>query len=109
MTVREQLAALRRQAGLTQQQLGEALGVDQSYVSRVEIGRRALLSLQEIERWVETCGHDAHLVVLPQGGSLELTGRDPESVEAAAALLDAWPHLSARERRVLREMLRPDP
>ena len=44
MTISEKLFALRRQAGLSQEELAERLGISRSYVSRLET--RALLKLR---------------------------------------------------------------
>ncbi len=46
----DQLVAARKQAGLTQEQLAERLGVTQSFVSKCERGERRL-DIVELREW----------------------------------------------------------
>lgn len=54
-TLRQRLAAVRREAGLTQVELAERLGKGQSFVSKIESGERYLDVLQFV-LWCESCG-----------------------------------------------------
>ena len=49
------LRELRLSAGLTQQQIADALHVDRAHTSHIEQGRRKP-SVDALERWVEICG-----------------------------------------------------
>jgi transcriptional regulator with XRE-family HTH domain len=65
------LRAYRRAHGLTQQQLADRLGFDQSYVSKVESGRRAIhdiATLRHIARHLDLSPEDVGLApgVLPE-------------------------------------------
>lgn len=51
------LKSLRENAGLTQKQVAEYLEVDQSYLSKIETGERAL-SVEQLESLAELYGHD---------------------------------------------------
>ena len=44
-TIGSRIKELRKQAGLTQKSLAEYLGADQSFISKVEKGERALTSV----------------------------------------------------------------
>jgi transcriptional regulator with XRE-family HTH domain len=50
----ERLSALRRAAGLSQEQLALLIEVDRSNLSRMERGRRGI-DIQTAERWVNAC------------------------------------------------------
>lgn len=54
-----QLGERRRALGLSQTSLAEELGLDQTIVSRVELGGRKL-SVQEVMRWLEALGLTPH-------------------------------------------------
>lgn len=51
-TLREELAAARARAGLTQSELAKQMGVVQSFVSKIETGER-YLDVLEFLRWCE--------------------------------------------------------
>lgn len=53
--LRKLLRAVRVQAGLTQIQMADALGVGQSYVSKLERGEN-FVDVLLYARWCETCG-----------------------------------------------------
>lgn len=44
----ERLAALRREAGLTQQELADVVGIDQSSLSRMERGRHGMVEVVKV-------------------------------------------------------------
>jgi len=54
-TLRTLLRSVRRQAGMTQIQMAEALGLGQSYVSKLERGANFVDLLLYI-RWCQACG-----------------------------------------------------
>ncbi len=54
-TLRTLLRSVRRQAGMTQIQMAEALGLGQSYVSKLERGANFVDLLLYI-RWCQVCG-----------------------------------------------------
>ena len=53
--LREELAIMRKAAALTQAELGDLLGVGQSYVSKVERGENYVDSLLLVD-WCIACG-----------------------------------------------------
>lgn len=55
--LREELAAARARAGLTQSALAQRLGVVQSFVSKIETGER-YLDVLEFLRWCEVTQAD---------------------------------------------------
>jgi len=52
--LRELLATIRTEANLTQKQLGDALGVAQTFVSKAEVGERRI-DLPTAIRWARAC------------------------------------------------------
>ncbi|MGH3906989.1 MAG: helix-turn-helix domain-containing protein, partial [Pseudonocardiaceae bacterium] len=50
-----ELRGLRRDAGLTGQQLAERVGLSQSTVSRIELGQ-TVPSVSDVEQWVAVTG-----------------------------------------------------
>jgi len=61
-TLREELAAARARAGLTQSELARRLGKGQSFVSKIETGER-YLDVLEFLRWCEVAQADACAVL----------------------------------------------
>jgi ribosome-binding protein aMBF1 (putative translation factor) len=55
LAIGARVSALRKDAGLTQVALGAALGKPQSWVAKIETGRRSLLLSEAIEV-TDTCG-----------------------------------------------------
>ncbi len=77
------LPELRRQAGLTQEQLAERLGVTQSWVSQIECESDVRLST--LVAYVAAVGGHVHLsVTLPDGGVVDLTAPAPGDQPFAA-------------------------
>ncbi len=56
--LREELAQVRTQAGMTQAELAARLGKAQSFVSKVETGER-YVDVLDFLRWCEMAGADA--------------------------------------------------
>ena len=61
-TLREELAAARVKAGLTQAELGNQMGKVQSFVSKIETGER-YRDVLEFLRWCEVAHTDAYDVL----------------------------------------------
>ncbi|VVD31052.1 helix-turn-helix transcriptional regulator [Paraburkholderia dioscoreae] len=55
--LREHLLALRLKAGLTQAELAQKLGADQSHLSKIERGERYVDTLLFLD-WCRACGND---------------------------------------------------
>jgi len=90
------LKALRKRAGMTQEQMSEFLGIEQSHVSAIEKGRR-YPSFDVAQRWADRCG--GQLAVL--GVPAPLASIPPELREGVLRLIAAWPFLSERERSII--------
>lgn len=70
--VGELLRAMRREAGLTQQQLQDASGVGQAYISRAERGEMERgPSLELVTRMAHASGYSLVLSLRKQGASPE--------------------------------------
>jgi len=58
----QQIQALRKRLGFTQLQVAEDLGIDRTYLSRLESGNRGQgrnsSQLKKVKRWLERYGHD---------------------------------------------------
>jgi transcriptional regulator with XRE-family HTH domain len=54
VALRDHLKALRDRAGLTQVQIAERLGLDQSYISKIERGERYVDVLFYVD-WCKAC------------------------------------------------------
>lgn len=99
----QRIQRLRRRAGLTQRQLAGKLGIDFTYLSKLENGRGEPPSEDLVRRMAEEFGIDAE-ELLAKAGKLpsELRERAQEDVQFAT-LLRALPRLSEDElRRVYR-------
>ncbi|MBX6388389.1 MAG: helix-turn-helix transcriptional regulator [Frankia sp.] len=82
------LRAYRQAHGLTQQQLADRLGFDQSYVSKVESGRRAIhdiSTLRHIARHLELAPEDVGLAPGTLIDQRRAGRRDPVSEQALAS------------------------
>ena len=56
--VLEAVVAMREEAGLTQRQLAEKIGREQSFIGRIETRQRRI-DLVEFVWWARCCGFDA--------------------------------------------------
>ena len=56
------VVALRKNAGLTQRELAEAVGREQNYIGRIETGQRRV-DLIELVQICRACGADAEVEV----------------------------------------------
>ncbi|MGH7750232.1 MAG: XRE family transcriptional regulator [Candidatus Dormibacteria bacterium] len=75
------LAKVRKLRALAQATVAEAMGMDQSEISRLE--RRSDLLLSTLRRFVNATGGDLHLVASYPDGDVELLVGPPEPVEPA--------------------------
>lgn len=73
--LRPQLQALRKQRGMTQAQLGAAIGVTQARVVEIE-GNPGIVSLQQIMQVLHVLG--ATLVIREHGLSVEEASQPPK-------------------------------
>lgn len=83
------LKKLRLSAGKTQGEIAELLGIERSYLSRIERGERDI-DLSLLERWLSACGFSFELVIAEDS--------DLQIIRALSALL---PRLSIDDRRTL--------
>src|SRR4030095_121597 len=61
----KQLAALRKQRGMTQAQLAERLGVSQPHIAKLEAGRAKNIELNTLCRWATALGAKLTVRVAP--------------------------------------------
>ena len=86
------LRAYRQAHGLTQQQLADQLGFDQSYVSKVESGRRAIHDISTLRHIARNLGLAPEDVGLTPGAMIDRR-REPvrdAAAEQAAASQRSW-------------------
>lgn len=114
MDLSERLRWLRKNArprGLRQNELGERIGRNQSYVSDAELGKKRRLSPEEVAEWAEACGYYGVMVFLTddqlaEDGPSLLEDADPETLSAVLDLLRALPQMSDETRATIRAVLR---
>lgn len=59
------LKSMRREAGITQRELAERTGWEQSYIARLEsLGNKTVPSLKTMRRYSEACGTDLAIVAV---------------------------------------------
>ena len=81
-TLTAQMRALRRRAGLSQKQLGEAIGVSQGRISQIESGLPdEAPNLDMVARYAAVCGYQLNPVFSP----LEAIGTVAPSLDSAMA------------------------
>lgn len=86
--VGRRIAELREEAGLSQRQLAEAIGLDPSALSRIENGARGL-AVGELTSIAERLDVDVEAILRDETEALMLRGEaDEESVQSAVALFD---------------------
>ena len=90
------LKALRKRAGMTQEQMSEFLAIEQSHVSAIEKGRR-YPSFDVAQRWAGRCGGQLAVLGVPD----PMASIPPELREGVLRLIAAWPLLSERERSII--------
>jgi transcriptional regulator with XRE-family HTH domain len=111
----QRLYELRTQAGLTQQELAEKVGVTPSAISKIENGRQ-FPQLENLEAWVEACGHKLALMFPTEGREVttivvendfvpvveRFSGLSDESRQLVEMLIEALPNLPYESRGILR-------
>jgi transcriptional regulator with XRE-family HTH domain len=115
------LRRLREEAGLSQPQLADMLGVGKSQVSKVE-RNRGLPSIEVMMAWVTACGHSLHMDIRDTKGDAiaslvaEVQPLDEADVRWWAEVFrfyrEATPEQRERARMHLRlalELGRPEP
>jgi transcriptional regulator with XRE-family HTH domain len=83
MTSGELIRAARLRAGLSQEELGERLGMPQSTIARWEVDR-VEPGLSTVRRVLQACGYDLSLTLIP-------FARNPERDERARAAQQRTP------------------
>lgn len=83
LALAKQLAKVRGEAGLSQDELGRRLGLGRTQISRVESGRRST-SVEVVRAWFEACGYALETV-------------SPGDPRRAAALAEALANLDEHE------------
>ncbi len=96
----EHLRALRLQAGLTQSDLAGKLGIERSYLSRLERGVREV-DMSVARRWARLCHSSLELVREEQGELLRGMDQLPEHEATALRML-------VRDWHLIPEPLRED-
>lgn len=98
------LRRIRREANLTQVQLAEKIGVDQTTISAVEVGRSPTTT-EVLERWVEAC--EGRYEIYAKGES-PFDGASPSLVSEAMDVARDYIRASPRVRRAIRAMVEPE-
>lgn len=81
------LTALREQAGLSQRELADRLGVKQPRVAAIEKARNVTIDV--LERYVDALGGKLQVTVIKGNRKVPLLGVPPASRRASAAEIDA--------------------
>lgn len=90
---RESFATLRRQAGVRQAEIADALGFARTWVSRVE-HKKLNLDVEAASAWARLCGADLRLVEATHGEGLSLIAAlTGDRLRLAIALLKLLPAL----------------
>lgn len=98
----EQLRAIREEAGFTQSQLAEILGVNRTQVSRIEKGTRST-GYATVRKWYQACGYelDAIQVGTPDQSlrvAEALAELPNEYLDDVIEIIIAWPKAPDRTR-----------
>jgi transcriptional regulator with XRE-family HTH domain len=97
-----ELRRIRKEAKLTQDELGALLGINGPQVSRIESGTRGA-SVDTLHQWYRECGYELEAVEV---GSPEQATRlavavaalPPGQLDAIIEIVRAWPALDERTR-----------
>lgn len=57
MSLHEQLAQIRKESGLKQNDIAKVLGVSHSRISEYESGKREI-SIPTLRKWADACGYE---------------------------------------------------
>lgn len=97
----DHLRRMRERAGLSQGALGARIGLEQSYVSRMERGERGIDSAY-LERWAEACGFHIEIVGPEHDDVVQAAKElDVADIPLARMLLKLLPRLDPADRRTL--------
>jgi transcriptional regulator with XRE-family HTH domain len=90
------LTALREQAGLSQRELAERLGVRQPRVAAIEKARNVTIDV--LERYVDALGGKLQVTVVKSNRRIPLVGVPPAGRRTPAAEIDAAPKTRSEAR-----------
>ncbi len=96
-----ELRMMRKRAGLTQGQIAESIGLDQSSVSSYETGRR-FIPTDLLDKWAEACGA---VIEVHKTGDLPFGPIPPGLVEDVRLLVQEWISLPSDVRDETRELI----
>ena len=97
-----ELRMMRKRAGLTQGQIAESIGLDQSSVSSYETGRR-FIPTDLLEKWAEACGA---VIEIHKTGDLPFGPIPAGLVEDVRGLIQEWIALPPDVREEIGELVR---
>ncbi len=100
-SIRVALRNIRKEAGLTQQYMADALGFKQPTVAGIEGGR--VTTTEVVEKWAELCGAVIEIV---RPGSDSLRAADPELRAEALEVARLWLRLPAPIRASMAASMR---
>lgn len=72
------LRALRRKAGLTQQQVAERSGLTQSHVSKLESATGPMPTTASLKKYARACGSEMRVSFVPKGSTARQPAREGE-------------------------------
>jgi len=93
----QDLRELRRRAGLTQQQVGDALGVTKAQVSRIERGENT--TVDRLQQLCELYGVRGEFVIIERDATLNELSEAHQ--QAMSVVLRGFPKLSERDALIL--------
>lgn len=102
-TWNQELRKLRQLAGLKQEELAEEIGIDQTTVSSVEVGRREP-GTDVLLRWVKRCGGRVE-IVMP--GERALADIPSDLLPEVLAIVRGYLRADVRTRKALLMLLEP--
>lgn len=99
MNYPQELRRMRQNAGFTQTELAEKLGVSDHWVSKRETSTTRI-KIEDLEEWCEACGYVCTVRI--QAG---IKPADPEAMATSDRILEAWDNLDSSARRMLRAVI----
>lgn len=100
------LVSLRKRAGLTQTQLAEKMGYEQPFISQLERGASDING-EQLAAWCRACGYRLHLGPSAEGAPVVSAASEPLPDPLLLRIVDLWPMLGDRDRKVLEAMFPP--
>lgn len=104
MTLQEQFRALIEKLGLTQREVGQAMGKDDNWISR-KLRGGTRLTIDDASDIAEALGHQFEYAIVRPEQAVDQVERSPEAVAAARDLLSTFDHLSPAEQRMLHSFI----